>query len=247
MSKIKINLVTVGHLPADFDKSKIQSWKSDVFSIEGDIEDYSLVNDSDGEGWSYTDANLTNQLPCKVAGDFLIALVNVPLELNWYSRRLNDNKVIFTFHEMREILKFSNIPLENIVLRLLYAYSLQFKRSNGKLPTSNEYTNFTHDETRGCLFDMNGIKTDVVYSCHQPDICPDCVGRLRNETVSDNLISKVQLEIKKVQKTLFYRVLDFVKVYPVCSLTISAVSAIVLGTVGSYLATIIYVELNGQI
>ncbi|MFT7688899.1 MAG: hypothetical protein ACI9FB_004264 [Candidatus Azotimanducaceae bacterium] len=247
MSKIKINLVTVGHLPADFDKSKIKAWKSDVFSIEGDIDNYSLNNDSDGEDWSYTDANLAQQLPREVAGDFLIALVNVPLELNWYSRRLNENKVIFTFHEMREILQFSNIPLENIVFRLLYAYSLQFKRSNGKLPTSNEYTNFTHDETRGCLFDMNGLKTDVVHSCHQPIICPDCIGRLRNETVSDNLITKVQQEIKKVQKPLFYRVLDFVKVHPLRSLTISAASAIVLGAIGSYLATIIYVALNGQV
>jgi hypothetical protein len=246
MSKIRISLASVGHLPPDFDKSKIKSWKSEVFSIEGEIEKYSLVNDSDGDDWSYSDANLAQQIPEILGGDFFIALVNVPLELNWYSRKLDGNKVIFTFHEIREILRFSNIPLENVVLRLLYSYSLQFKRSGGALPTSNEYTNYTHDETRGCLFDMNGLKEDVIYSCHQPILCSDCIGRLRREKVSDDLIGKVQREIMKIRKPLFFRVLDFIKVHPLWSLSISAFSAVVLGGAGSYLATVIYEALNGR-
>jgi hypothetical protein len=246
MRKIRISLASVGHLPPDFNKSKIKSWESEVFQIEGEIENYSLVNDSDGEDWSFSDANLAQQMPKSIESDFFIALVNVPLELNWYSRRLGGNKVIFTFHEIREILRFSNIPLENVVLRLLYSYSLQFKRSDGVLPTSNEYTNYTHDETRGCLFDMNGLKEDVIYSCHQPILCSDCVGRLRRETVSDELIEKVRREIKKIRKPLFFRALDFIKVHPLWSLFISAMSAIVLGGVGSYLATKVYEALNGS-
>lgn len=240
MDKTKITVATVGHMPAEFDKRKIINWKSDIFSIVGEIENYSLTKDSDGYGWEFSNTSLEELLPEQFSGDFLIAIVNVPLELNWYSRRLSNNRVVFTFHEMKEILSHFNIPLENIIYRLLYEYTLLFRRSKGRIPLDKEATSFTHDETRGCLFDMNGIKTDVVYSCHEPIICSDCVERLRREKVSNEVISKVQKEIRNIKKPLFYRILAFIKKHPIWSLAISAISAIVLGAIGSYIATLIF-------
>lgn len=234
MSKTKITVATVGHMPADFNRHKIQEWKSSVFEIVDAIDSYSLTCDSDGDDWEYTDEALEGVLPNKFNSDFLIAIVNVPIELNWYSRRLSANRAVFSFHQIKEILRISNIPLENVIYRLLYAYTLLYRRSGNCIPDAAEQTNFTHDETRGCLFDMNGIKSDVVYSCHNPIICPDCVGRLRKEKVSDETIAKCQSEIKKIQKTLFYRLADFIKKYPLWSLAISGVTAISLNVVASY-------------
>lgn len=147
---------------------------------------------------------------------------------------LSSNRVVFSFHEIKEILRFSNIPLENVIYRLLYAYTLLYKRSGDRIPETADYANFTHDETRGCVFDMNGIKTDVVYSCHNPIICTDCVERLRREKVSDETISQCQSEIKKIRKTLFYRITDFVKQHPLWSLAISMATAIILNVIASY-------------
>lgn len=240
MDKTKISVATIGHMPAEFDNRKIKSWKSALFSVVGDIENYSLTNDSDGYGWEYTDANLEQVLPEQFEGDVLIAIVNVPLEENWYSRRLSKNRVVFTFHEIKEILSLFNIPLENAVFRLLYAYTFLYKRSGGRIPLNYEATNFTHDETRGCLFDMNGIKTDIVYSLHEPIICPDCVERLRKERVSNETIAIAEKEIIKIKKPLFYRIVSFVKKHPIWSIAISAISAIILGAIGSYIATVIY-------
>jgi len=190
-------------MPADFNRQKIKGWDSSVFEIVDEIESYSLTCDSDGLDWEFTDEALENVLPKNFNGEFLIAIVNVPIELNWYSRRLSANRVVFSFHEIKEILRFSNIPLENVICRLLYAYTLLYKRSGNRIPENAEHTNFTHDETRGCLFDMNGIKTDVVYSCHNPVICPDCVGRLKREKVSDETIAKCQSEIRRIRKGCF--------------------------------------------
>ena len=240
MDKTKITVATVGHMPAEFTKQKITNWNSSVFSVEGEIESYALTEDSDGYDWEFTDILLEEVLPDNFAGNFLIAIVNVPIESNWYSRRLSNNRVVFTFHEMKEILNHFNIPLENIIYRLLYAYTLLYKRSGEKIPLNNEPTNFTHDETRGCLFDMNGIKTDVTYSCHEPIVCTDCVERLKQETVSNEIISKVQKEIKKIKKPLFYRILAFIKKHLIWSLFISAASAIILGAIGSYIATLVF-------
>jgi len=138
---------------------------------------------------------------------------------------------------MKEILSASNIPLENMVYRLLYAYTLAFKRKGNNILNGDDLTNFTHDEARGCLFDMNGIKTDVVYSCHSPIVCSSCIEGLRAGTVSNEVIARTQKEIKK---PLFFQIADFVKKHPMWSLLASAVAAIVLGGVGSYIAAVIY-------
>lgn len=235
MFKTKVVLATVGHMPADFNRRKVEQWKSSVFEIANDIESYSLTCDSDGPAWEFSDKTLEDVLPSNFNGDFLIAIVNVPIELNWYSRRLSNNRVVFSFHEMKEILRISNIPLENIIYRALYAYTLLYRRSGNRIPNTSETTNFTHDETRGCLFDMNGIKTDAIYSCHKPIICSDCVERLRRDKVSDETISRSQHEIRRIRKTLFYRIMDFVKAHPIWSLSISATTAIFLNLISSYI------------
>jgi hypothetical protein len=240
MSKTRITVATVGHMPADFNRQKIIEWDSSVFQIADEIESYSLTCDSDGLEWEFTDEALEKVLPRKFNGEFLIAIVNVPIESNWYSRRLSANRVVFSFHEIKEILRFSNIPLENVIYRLLYAYTLLYKRSSNRIPETAEHTNFTHDETRGCLFDMNGIKTDVVYSCHNPVVCSDCVERLRREKVSDETIAQCQSEIRRIRKALFYRITDFIKQHPLWSLVISAVTAIILGALGSVLGSYVY-------
>ncbi len=87
---------------------------------------------------------------------------------------------------------------------------------------------------------MNGIKTDVVYSCHNPVICPDCVERLRREKVTDETIAKCQKEIQRIRKTLFYRITDFIKLHPLWSLAMSAATAIILGALGSVLGSYVY-------
>ena len=240
MSKTKITVATVGHMPADFNRQKIKKWDSSVFEIVDGIESYSLTCDSDGSDWEFTDVALEKLLPSKFNGEFLIAIVNVPIELNWYSRRLSENRVVFSFHEIKEILRFSNTPLENVIYRLLYAYTLLYKRSGNRIPKNVESTNFTHDETRGCLFDMNGNKTDVVYSCHNPIICSDCVERLRREKISDETIAQCQSEIQRIRKAMFFRITDFIKQHPLWSLAISGVSAIILGAFGSVLGSYVY-------
>src|SRR5208283_5115351 len=52
-------------------------------------------------------------------------IVNVPIQDNWYSRRLGNNQVVFTFHQINEFLEHFNIPIENVIYRLLYAYTWQ--------------------------------------------------------------------------------------------------------------------------
>ncbi|MBQ4851361.1 hypothetical protein [Pseudoalteromonas sp. MMG012] len=239
MSKVKIKLVTIGHMPLNFSTAKIKKWKSSTFEIVEDFDSFTLNCDSDGYNWEFSDQLVKEQLPVKFNGDFMIAIVNVPIENNWYSRRLGNNQVVFTFHEIKEILEHSNIPLENVIYRILYAYTLLYRRAGDKIPDFCDVTGYTHDETRGCLFDMNGIKTDLIASCHKPIICNECQVKLSNERVSKSYIDSSKKEIKRIRKDLYFIILGWVKKHPVLALVLSSLLAITLGVTSSLIASCI--------
>jgi len=242
MSKVKIELVSIGHLPLEFNSKNMSGFSSSLFEVVGGVDNLALRCNSDGESWEFSDSLLKDQMPMQIsdAADFRIAIVNVPLEDDWYSRRLDDKQIVITFHEIKEILQFSNIPLENVVYRLLNAYALSYKRARNKLPTSDSMIDFTHDETRGCLFDMNGLKSDLVASCHRPIICDECKERLRRDKISDNEIKAVEKDIKKIQKDLYYRILDQVRLHPIWALVLSSFFAFILGVSGSIVGSYIF-------
>ncbi len=243
MSKLKIKIVTLGHLPHSFSVSKVLSWKSDLFEIDPEIDSYSIVEKSDAANWVFSDKNIERQLPKRTNCDFLIAATNVPIQENFFARRFSDNRICLTYNEMTEILYSENIPLENLLYRVLYSALLVYKRYGNRIPLTSENTNFTHDDTRGCIFDMNGIKTDVVYSTNKPKLCPSCVEILVNNPkhrIEQNLIDNVQEELKKIKKGLYYRLLDFVKTHPKTAILISSITAILLGTIGSLIATFLW-------
>lgn len=240
MSKVKIKLVILGHIPLDLDKVKLTKWKSEVFEIVGQIDSYTITNNADGASWEFMDNNIGALLPERFEGDFLIAMTHVPLEGNYYVRRLNNNRICMTFHEIASILSSRNIPIENVVYRLLYSYTIIYKQCGNRIPSIDEGAVFTHDETRGCLFDMNGVKSDIIYSTTQPIICNECTQRLTVDRVPENIIHKAKEEIKKIRKVTYYRITDLIKKHLIWALIISTFSALVLGVMGSLIATVLW-------
>lgn len=236
MAKIKVKIGVIGYLPFEFNRKLIKNWRSDVFEIVGDIDEYHFNSDSDMIAWGYSDKRLSKELPSNFDGDFFVGITYVPIEDNYYARRIGSNRVVLSYFEMYQILKDNNIPMENLLLRILYAYCLVFLRYKKSVPAQIDYTGFTHDDTRGCLFDMNGNKTDVVFSLDSPKICDDCSVRIRKDMVPDNCIKLIKKEILNIKKKRFYKIADFVQKKPLVSLMISAVFGISL----SLIATIIY-------
>lgn len=240
MEKTKFKVVTVGHIKGQFDKQKIQNWKSDVLVVGDDIHNYSLGINSDRDGWKYSDKALESQIPNNFSEDILFAIVDIPLEDNYYARLLSNNRVVFSFYEIKDILQYSSIPLENVILYMLYTFDLFFRKHEKKISTYDTLLSFTHDETRGCLFDMHGIKSDIVASCDQPIVCDECSEKLRSRSISDDVITIVKKEIKNIKKPWIYKLTNWIKNHPIWSMLISAIVAIILGCMGSLLAAILY-------
>lgn len=240
MNKLKIKIITLGHIPITLNKNKILSWKSELFELVHPIDEYPVTADSDLYEWQYSDDLISSLLPDFDNADFLFAITSLPLEDNWYSRRLSNNRVVFTLHEIRNILSSENIPLENAVYRVIYAYCLGFIRNGKKIPLYNNELSFTHDETKGCLFDMNGVKSDITESCNKPIICDSCFNKLAENKVPKNTIELARKEIKKIRKQFYYRVSDYVKSNPIKAFTYSVFFALFLGALGSIIGSILF-------
>ncbi|EIY4754889.1 hypothetical protein MM181_003499 [Vibrio cholerae] len=237
MKKVKIQVCALGSLPKEFDKSSITKMSSNIFVVEPEIHTYEIRVESDLYDWAYSDDLLSTQVSSNHDADIVVVLTSVPLELNYYTRRLENNVLIFTFFEIGKYLKFDNIPLQNVVKRLFYSYALAYLRNDCRIPTSNEITNFTHDDTRGCIYDMNGVKEDISASCHKPIICEECCDRMKNERISLETINTAKSELAKVTKSRYFVIADWVKENPLLSLFLSSAWAISLGVLASIIAS----------
>jgi len=242
MSKVKIKIIFLGYIPHLIDIEKVKKWKSDLFEVIQPVNSVAIVGDSDGACWEFLDKNIEEQLPLRSEPDILLAVTNVPLQDNYYVRSFSDNRVCMTYNNMTEILKSENIPLENLLLLVLYLVALGYRHYGNKIPLMFELTQLGHDETRGCVFDMNGIKSDVIYSLNEPQLCHSCVERLTTKPkykIEKDLIDKVQKELRKINKGQYYRISDFVKRRPILSILLSVLSAIIIGILASIIANII--------
>lgn len=232
MPEIRINLVSLGYMPHFVDFERMRNWKSKVFRVVS-FDRVELLPNSDGWLWSYTDAILEEKVPMPSDADLTLALINLPLEDNYYARRIADNRIAISAYEIADILIASDIPLENYVLRMLYKYATVFKRY-GRIPVMREGI-LSHDETRVCLFDMTPMKTAIIYSTERLGLCEECRIELKKSGVSTSFLDKLEGELKKVRKGTYYRILGFIKRRPILAIAISVLSAILVNLLSSVL------------
>jgi hypothetical protein len=239
MNKLKIQLGVIGYLPFKIDQQAVISHSSQFFEVVG-FDEYHINSSSDTINWGYSDEILNRELPNDYNADFFLGVTYVPLENNYYARRLNNNRVVLSFHELHQIITEHSLPLENLIYRVLYGYGLVYLAANREIPPIQQFLSFTHDDTRGCIFDMNGNKTDVVFSLDSPILCDQCTNNLRAHKVADNRISLVKKELTGIRKRRYYKLVDFVKRKPVLAIVISLVSGMLVGMIGQVLLEVFF-------
>lgn len=233
MEKLRIEIVKLGI-------SKYQDvWKfisnlqrhnnSRIYEIVS-IKEVALPN-ADLCSWGYSDTLLLRLLGSDCTADIRIAFTDYPLQDNYFVRRLDKNTAIATFYQAAGILESANVSLNNYVLLKIYISCTVFLRvkNNGKILVDDLF----HDETRGCLFDMSGIKTDLIASVTKPNICYDCESQIRKQPIDSEYLIMLRKELRQIKKPLYCRVTDFIKKHPIFSLLITVVSSIVINLVSS--------------
>lgn len=104
---------------------------------------------------------------------------------------------------------------------------------------SDDVYQFIHSDTRGCLFDLNGDKSDILYNTEQPIICEECKGKFKHKQAQYGIIRTLEKELKKIQKPFILRAERWIKKYPLLSVIISMLTAITLNVVANLLYEIL--------
>jgi len=237
MKKIKVSLVSLGSLKHPVDFSSLTAWESDLISIQYGASIGHLPN-ADGDDWERTSAQLRTLIQVDPGADFTVGLINSPLEDNYYMRRLEGRVAVLSLYEMADIVSASNFSVENFILRNVYELAVLYA-ANLKLIPSDAYS-WTHDDVRGCLFDMNSNKSDIVFSMNQPVLCAACAARVSSKQVHVEFLPRLDRELARIRKSLYFRMTDWVRVHPLLALFFTGLSGVFL----NILASIIFEKLK---
>lgn len=169
--------------------------------------------------------------------DFIIAITDFPITNNYFARRLSNRISVMSLYEVNEILSTHNIPIQNYILLNIYTYSTIYTIFKNLQPNND---NLFHQETRGCLFDHTDYKEDLVLSTVQPCLCNNCKIKFSSNTYEPNYFKILNREIKRIKKSKFYTIIDWIKMYPIISLFITALLTIILNIISNYLSKLLY-------
>ncbi len=235
--KFKIAIITLGHVEHKVNIKKIKKWKSNLFEINS-IQKLEQIPESDIlDGYldhKFTKEGLSNSIKCPNGSDIAIAIMAYRFDDNFYLHRLPNNCVALSVYGIKEILNSENISIENFIIKQIYElYALKQLVSQFD---SDEVYNIVHTDTRGCLFDLNGDRFDIIYNTENPIICDSCRNQFRNRQLDSNIFPILTSEIKKIKKPLIIQTESFIRKYPLVSIGLSGLFALFLNII----ANIIY-------
>ena len=237
---VNIRLVAVGLMGKSWGLDKVEQWDSALFKVISKTVSIPLDFDSDLY-WAYPDSQLQQKLPSSksIAGlcnnpqdkaDLTFYIMDAPIEKNWFSRIFDGDRIVITFYQAKEMLTEAHIPFENYLFKNIYYYSLLYlKKGRSTLSIQDEFL-LTHAARRGCIFDMCGIKSDLIDSCLQPKICLYCKQKLSTgpNIIDNGTLDSIDKELKKLNRGWYLGLVHRIGVRPLFGILVSAiVSAIV--------------------
>jgi len=232
MAPVRITVAKIGSLKHPVDLRSIERRPSKIMQISHRAS-IPLLGDAEGGDWSYTDEQLRRVVQHRAdAGDVTLGLINAPLEDNYYLRRLDEHTVVLSLFEMAEIVRRENYTVEAFVVRIAYSLTAMFA-ATGHVDWASQNERWTHDDIRGCLFDMCSNKSDIVFSMHKPVLCSACRTQAERHQLDPQFLPRLDGELRKLRKTTYYRIGDLVKAYPIAALVITAGSGLALNILAS--------------
>ena len=239
--KLKIAIITLGHVEHKVNINKIKSWKSKLFEVNC-IQNLEQVPESDIEDGfldhKFSKVGLADSINCPNESDIAIAIMVNRFDDNFYLHRLSNNCVAVSVYGIKEILNSENISIENFIVKQIYElFALKSLVQNFE---SNDVYSIVHTDTRGCLFDLNGEKFDIIYNTEKPKICDSCKTHFRNRQLDSNIFPTLTSELKKIKKPLMMRIESFIRKYPLVSIGLSGLFALLLNIVANVIFKIFW-------
>lgn len=155
------------------------------------------------------------------------------MEDNYYGRRIGDNVYVLSLYETGHIILKNDLGLEQFVIQNIYYVTAIYFKYKGKIPSSD--TILTHQDIRGCLFDFNADKEDIIFSLGKVSICDTCKAEFDSTFVPENFVPILKRELKRIKKPLYFQIRDFIKRRPIFSLIFAILASFAINIVSNYI------------
>jgi hypothetical protein len=236
MARTRIAVVQLGQLRLPVDVRALESWSSALLQLRCTAGVGHLPN-AEGDEWQYTDGQLAMLLQEEDEADLTLGLIDAPLEDNYYLRRLSERTAVLSFYQMADIAQKAGCGMEQYVLRNAYELTVLSVASGSLLP--HDADTWAHDETRGCLFDMNASKYSIVHSLDRPNLCEQCRARVSRARLPQGFLQRLERELRLVRRPLYERLSSWVRSHPILALSAAAGGSILLNVTASVLFEVV--------
>ncbi|MFM4651080.1 hypothetical protein, partial [Aeromonas bivalvium] len=155
-------------------------------------------------------------------------------------RRVSHFEVEFAIsvYDIAPLLIQHGYSFNAFVYRNLYQLLVAFHASSNSLPPTTK-EKLAHTPTRGCLFDWNDNKQDILNSLDHPSVCRVCEERYVKGGPLASHMSELRSELYRIQRPLHVRGLEWlnrkIARHPWLTLGVAVLSGIALNLVASYL------------
>lgn len=227
----RVRIVSLGDQRQPIDFEYLRSWSSEFFQIT-DCQVISNQPDADGRNWEYPDTQLEKLVPSSSDFYLTVLVVAAPLQGNYYVRRLSENRAVVSLYEIGSVLATNNFTVEDFLIQRTYALIVYLRMNRGTLPSRHELS-LSHHAVRGCLFDMNSHKPDVVFSMHKPSLCTACQAEMAKRALDESFLPSLAKELNRIRKPIYFRIADWVKAHPVIALTITALASLTINLISN--------------
>ena len=234
---INIKLIVIGHSDRIVNFDLIKKYKSKFFKFLDIERIYNLPNPKKNDG--YLDIVYSKNEIQAIMKDIefeglCIAIMNYGFDDYFYLHRVGVNKVCISIYELENILKKRNITIENFIIKNIYEIFIFYKILKN-LTNSTEIYKVIHNDTRGCLFDMNGDKRDIVYNTEKPIICDECKGKISGKSIPKNFLEDIQKELFKIDKPFLKKIEKFISIYPLFSILITFIFSTIINLFSNWI------------
>jgi hypothetical protein len=233
---MKIKLVVIGHADRVVDFDYLLKHNSKYFQYTEIERINNLPSCEKNDGYLdvvYSTEEMTTLLKDIQFDGLCIAIMNYRFDDNFYMHRVASNKVCISIFGIESILSKKKISIENFIVKNTYEAFVFCKLYNNLL--SPEVYKFPHLDTRGCLFDMNGDKDDIIYNTESPIICDECKSKINQKSIPNNFIRNIQNELEKIKKPAIKRIEIFIKQYPLFSILLTFMFSTVINVISNYI------------
>lgn len=236
MKKTPIKILILGHLGKNINLKIIKKFKSNFFEIKEEQIISHLPKCKKNDGYYdvvYSKDEINSLLTNKDFEGITFAIMKYGFKDNFYLHRVDKKIVCLSLKNIDYYLSEEQIPIENFIIKnILEICAIKEIFTD---VSSDKVYDLIHLDTRGCLFDMNGEKTDIIYNTNSAVLCDSCKNYIKNQSVDKEFIKNLEKDLKKIKNPFIFTIESKIKKYPLVSLLLTIALTIILNVTSNFL------------